>query len=363
MNEKGEMVVADEKLSKEKRYFCPECRNLVHLKIGAVMRPHFAHYQNESCDVFSEGETAEHLQGKLQLADVLERLPTIPIKVELEAYLPELKQRPDLLVEFSRSEIAVEFQCSPISIEKIAERTAGYLSAGYQVCWVLGEKFKYGRKLTSLQKACLAGDLTLLHYEVEQNRLIMRRDFNLDQNERMSCLREVVDAASLQKSKDRVVRQNTSQFDIQKRHKKLIRDSRNSKDKTREFFHRLYQNGENIVTMPSELYWVAPSEWMLQTYSYHWKYLFLLWLEQFPKHKVLTENNLRRWIQEQEVNGALKFYTMPQLTTEMKSQPFLEYIEALDQMNVLKEISHQKWVIAKEFKRYKMLEEKFEEDF
>ena len=109
-NKTNEQILADKALCKTKTYYCPSCQNRVHLKAGSTIRPHFAHYKKEACAAFSEGETEEHLLGKQQLYDWLVGLGH---SVEMEAYLPELMQRPDLLLE---GKIAIEFQCSGLSI-------------------------------------------------------------------------------------------------------------------------------------------------------------------------------------------------------------------------------------------------------
>ncbi|UZN00931.1 competence protein CoiA family protein [Lysinibacillus sp. MHQ-1] len=78
--------------------------------------PHFAHHtQNQCSKFFAEGESKLHLQGKIQLFEWLQKLR---LKVELEPYLTELSQRPDLLVAFDNNNFALEFQCSPITHDK-----------------------------------------------------------------------------------------------------------------------------------------------------------------------------------------------------------------------------------------------------
>ncbi|MCA9725259.1 MAG: competence protein CoiA, partial [Kurthia sp.] len=75
LTEKQEMVYLTHELSKERlleirqtqHFYCPACHEQLVLKIGQVMIPHFAHRKNEHCQVFSEGESALHLQGKYAL--------------------------------------------------------------------------------------------------------------------------------------------------------------------------------------------------------------------------------------------------------------------------------------------------------
>lgn len=118
-------------------YTCPECLREVYIKKGAYKTTHFAHFKKCAQQRFSEGETIEHLAGKQLL---YERLLTHQEDVVLEPYLPDLKQRPDLLWRKDGQIIALEFQCSPISPKRLTERTQGYTRHGIRVIWIVGRK-------------------------------------------------------------------------------------------------------------------------------------------------------------------------------------------------------------------------------
>lgn len=122
--------------------FCPSCQEPVFYKQGKVKLSHFAHYSNTNCSSFSEGETYEHLACK----DFLKEWSK---SGQLEAYLPELHQRPDILYK----NIAIEVQCSMLAIERYLERTRNYLAHGYLPWWLLGEKLSPKNKFGNLQKA------------------------------------------------------------------------------------------------------------------------------------------------------------------------------------------------------------------
>ncbi len=122
-------------LRKKEQFFCPQCEESVHLKIGQIMIPHFAHQKKSKClGSFSEGETAEHLLGKQKLYEMFQKLK---LTVHLEAYLQELAQRPDILIESGRQRFAIEFQCSTISIPQMESRTKGYRQANIKPIWIL----------------------------------------------------------------------------------------------------------------------------------------------------------------------------------------------------------------------------------
>ncbi|WP_332650360.1 competence protein CoiA [Lysinibacillus sp. 54212] len=122
-------------LRKTTVFYCPQCQEPLQLKIGAIKIPHFAHQKNSSCDTnFSEGESYEHILGKQQLYTQLSQLG---LEVKLEAYLPQLRQRPDLLVSKNNKNYALEFQCSPISPEMLQMRNDGYRSKQILPIWLV----------------------------------------------------------------------------------------------------------------------------------------------------------------------------------------------------------------------------------
>ena len=117
------------------RFYCLQCKEPVILKNGKINTPHFAHKRHSECaNAFSEGETEDHLQGKLQLYHFYLRKDVQP---QLEAYIPDIKQRPDILIQHGQNKIAIEFQCSRIGASKIIERTVGYHQYSISPLWIL----------------------------------------------------------------------------------------------------------------------------------------------------------------------------------------------------------------------------------
>ncbi|MFK2825808.1 competence protein CoiA family protein [Bacillus sp. B190/17] len=113
------------------RHFCPSCRQPVILKAGAIKIPHFAHASSHACEAFSEGESERHLKGKADMHNWIRRTH----EVEMEAYLPEISQRPDLLVD---GKVAMEYQCSHMSVDLFVNRTEGYKQNGLFPFWIYG---------------------------------------------------------------------------------------------------------------------------------------------------------------------------------------------------------------------------------
>ena len=122
-------------LRRSSRFYCPHCTHPLHLKVGDIVIPHFAHHRDATCTAtFSEGETKEHLLGKRNLYEFFKNRVT---EIQLEPFIKELSQRPDLLVTQGTDRYAIEFQCSAIPIPLKTSRSAGYVSEGIIPLWIL----------------------------------------------------------------------------------------------------------------------------------------------------------------------------------------------------------------------------------
>lgn len=113
-------------------FTCPDCGSILYLKIGSIKIPHFAHRSHSDCESYSEPESSLHLQGKILLHDFFTHKH---YPVELEKYLPEIRQRADLLVDGTS---VIEFQCSSISAHDVLRRTASYSKIGLNATWIFG---------------------------------------------------------------------------------------------------------------------------------------------------------------------------------------------------------------------------------
>ncbi|WP_093625606.1 competence protein CoiA [Limosilactobacillus gorillae] len=135
-NQHGQLVLAS-MTNQEHQYFCPECGALLTLRQGKRVS-HFAHRPNSGCR-FSTGESETHLYGKETLRRWAQRHGWTP---QLEVALPAINQRADLLVVINNQPVALEFQCSPLSAKRLAERTKGYHQLGIMVRWILGPTYE-----------------------------------------------------------------------------------------------------------------------------------------------------------------------------------------------------------------------------
>jgi len=129
------------KWSEENRLICPICNGTYEYCHGEFISPYFRHKEKDKCeDYFSEPETEEHIQGKRLLYEWLQKQKGIE-NLQLEAWIPETRQRPDLYFEQNGKRFVVEYQCSPIASEYI-KRHELYQLAGINDVWVMGtEKY------------------------------------------------------------------------------------------------------------------------------------------------------------------------------------------------------------------------------
>lgn len=144
---RGNLVNAAHAL-KELHYYCPLCQQKLTLKQGKYKCAHFAH-RGLSCNY--KDETYVHYQAKYAIG---QRLKHLGFHVEIEPFLQQSKQIPDILVN---SKLILEIQCSPITIKQLQLRTNTYESLGYKVIWIIEDTIKHGElvSLNVFQSACI----------------------------------------------------------------------------------------------------------------------------------------------------------------------------------------------------------------
>ncbi|WP_073198632.1 competence protein CoiA [Gracilibacillus kekensis] len=118
---------------RKETFYCPSCKELVIIKAGVKNTPHFAHKAKSEC--IHSGESSYHENGK---KDLYEWLKKQGYQVDLEYFLPNINQRPDLFLQIGEKQIAIEYQCASISREEVRMRTKGYQSRGIIPIWILG---------------------------------------------------------------------------------------------------------------------------------------------------------------------------------------------------------------------------------
>lgn len=129
------------KWASKKILLCPVCGKPYEYCHGEVKTPYFRHMDKNECeDKYSESETEEHLNGKRDLFEWIKKQNGVTNAV-LEGWIPETKQRPDIIFEYKGKKYVIEYQCSPIATEYV-ERHELYKASGIIDIWICGtEKF------------------------------------------------------------------------------------------------------------------------------------------------------------------------------------------------------------------------------
>lgn len=135
---------------------CPVCGSTYEYCHGMIVHPYFRHKdKSKECEgLYYESETEEHIQGKIILYNWLKNLENKELvsNVQLESYIKETKQRPDLYFEQNGTRYVIEFQCTPISTEYLKRREL-YRLAGIKDIWILGlEKYQIDGKNKTIEE-------------------------------------------------------------------------------------------------------------------------------------------------------------------------------------------------------------------
>jgi competence protein CoiA len=128
----GLKVGAWEAEKEDRPFVCPCCREVVTLRRGGIIAPHFAHKPPVVCE-YGTGESEEHRQCKIAIYEALSADPRVR-KCEMERDLVAI--RPDVSAYVNNVPVAIEVQASNLTLEKIARRTAEYARRGIYVLWL-----------------------------------------------------------------------------------------------------------------------------------------------------------------------------------------------------------------------------------
>jgi hypothetical protein len=116
---------------------CPACGKPYEYCHGEFVQPYFRHKEKNQCeDRYSEPESQEHINGKRDLFEWIKSQNGVTDAI-LEGWLPDTKQRPDIMFKYHGKQYVIEFQCSPIASEYV-ERHDLYQTAGIIDIWILG---------------------------------------------------------------------------------------------------------------------------------------------------------------------------------------------------------------------------------
>ncbi|MBM6613459.1 competence protein [Desemzia sp. RIT804] len=376
LNVENQHITAEQAEKEKERenaatFFCPGCRKPVFLKNGKHMQAHFAHYTQNNCSIFSEGETEEHLSGKKILFDWFKK-QNIPC--QLEAYLPELKQRPDLLVwTTDKHPVAIELQCSSLSIEKMIERTEGYQKNGYEVIWIAGSKFKLKKQVTPFQQLFLRNKpmlgLYFVSLNVEKKQVELYSHISLRQpgqypkvqKQSMPLNKLKFSFGNPVKSFKYLKGQKESDFSFLKSHEYLIKGRIYQNPKMVEFQKYIYYHGQSLISLPREVYIPIKNELLIRTIPHFWKLIVLEWIEAKGVGTVFSKKDINKKITEMKTKKEIEFFYSPCLLDKFKEVFLYQYLFCLVESNLLASLSATEWVVLRVPHYYRNEREKLQD--
>lgn len=166
------------KWASKKILLCPVCGKAYEYCHGKIKTPYFRHMDKNICEYkYAETETEEHLNGKRDLYEWIKNQTGVTNAV-LEGWIPDTKQRPDIMFNYKGYSCVIEYQCSPISSEYL-ERHDLYKTAGIKDIWVCGvnnylQYYNKGKskRFNSLEELCLT------YYESNTRQLYKLEDLS-----------------------------------------------------------------------------------------------------------------------------------------------------------------------------------------
>lgn len=346
--ETGELVMLSQlprnkivKLRKHAKFYCPACKEQVIIKAGTEIVAHFAHQAKSDCSYEGGGEGEYHEQGKYLL---YKWLMNQNIQAELEVYLPEIKQRPDILVQLHGKRIAIEFQCAKVSNQIIRQRNIGYKKANINPIWILAKGLlhrhsKYAFQINQftlqfLHQFSSESTATLFYFCPRTLAFSSIHDVHIIGTKQ--AIGKFVEHNILTMSfKALFIKQDFTKQDVIKKWYNQLNFYR-LKERGKVFGRHLhwrqwlYGRGIHLDAIPSIMFIPVRSQHVFKTPLYDWQSRLLI---DFLRHIKLGEQfsfkTVRAIFQPIEVNRTM----YPLLT--YKSHPIYEYLEYLTLFGVL----------------------------
>lgn len=345
-------------------FFCPSCKEKVIIRVGDKRIAHFAHQRKSQC-VLSAGEGEYHEQGKLDLYYWLKKQGYY---VELETYLPQIKQRPDLLLFHNNKKVAIEYQCATIPIKQFISRTAGYKKLDITPLWILG-----GNRFKRRKQQQISITPTDQHFVHQMNaRLAISylfycsdtKEFAISYDGWLSGRRKVignlmirsisslkfVDLFKIPSNNDK---EKIIQWLYEKKRFRLKNQTHPSKDE-QQWRQWLYLHRCHPSTLPAIIYLPVRSQWKMTVPSWNWQ--SRLWFDLIIKKKRVTLS---------ECQYLCRNYISPDFYFPLvspKHEPIHEYLILLTHLGYIKKVSKQTYELQKELISYKSLDQAIEHD-
>lgn len=366
-NANGELIQAYQ-ASKEKgkngeEYYCPACKGKLVLKKGNIMVAHFAHHQHSDCAVFSESETLPHLKGKQLL---FEKFKSEGFEVMLECWLPELQQRPDLLIVLADGKkIALEYQCSPISPADLKARTQGYQRFSYEVWWICGMNYQPGNvKMTQAvyqflnHSVALGNWISILDTEAEE--MAIHHHLKSGRDDRFQFVKTAIPMHDLKVAAleslyrkgyfpgcdDLVPPSAGRTADRKHMQPKDINLLRYRTDpEHRNFLLAVYLDRNDLYHLPVFLFELPCRTLGIRTPAYIWRYYLLREFSNPETAKPLTKKHLLDWLSKCARTNRIRTRVSMESDKDKLWEPLLQFMMRLVEDGHAAAIGKEEWVL------------------
>ncbi|RDW15984.1 competence protein CoiA [Oceanobacillus chungangensis] len=330
---------------KQPNFYCPVCKGKVIMKAGSKVIPHFAHQSIIDCPASEGGEGKYHEQGKLLLYNWLK---SQMLHVELEAFIPEINQRPDILLTINNRRIAIEYQCSKIPIEQVKKRNEGYKKNEIIPIWILGENrlqrqlanhFKMDQFTLQLIHQFSPNTPLILYYFCPITlQFIMVQDLYETRIGQAIGKFKVMSLTRLN-IKDFFTIDTFSNLDLfqhWKKEKFKFRMVQRKKLYGNElaWFQWLYLKGTHLEYLPSIIHLPVVSQYRMVSSTWNWQSRICIdLLERLPVGNEFSLRNCEQLLKKQ----LLPMENYPLIHSN--DHPIKQYLNLLEQLNIIKQTS------------------------
>lgn len=337
---------------RNKRFYCPICKEPVIVKAGTKVVPHFAHRSKTSC-LYSGGEGPYHEKGKLILYHWLK---SQRLNVKLEPYLSDINQIPDISLKLRNRNIAIEFQCTNTDIELIQQRNIGYRKKRIIPIWILGaNQFKrlgqYHLQINTFVRQFIhqystTYPLTLYYFCPDT--------FQIATFQHIHFVRSNIAIGTFKFYKINQIRfhdlflvepfPKSTLYELWAKEKKRFRLRGRYRTSRRELHWNqwLYLRQMNIEHLPSIIYLPVSSQYLMKTPLWDWQSRLLLDYLQPLKIGERFSTKLLKHRLRPYMNSPTHFPLI-----HSHQNPILEYVKLLEQLEIVKQISRYNYVKTK----------------
>ncbi|MGM7680872.1 competence protein CoiA [Cytobacillus sp. Hm23] len=347
-----------EVLKRDESFYCPSCGEMMYLKLGTKRIFHFAHQTKEKCRFSIEPESQYHMEGKRELYEWLKKQP---FSIKLEHYISNIKQRPDLIISDNHHVYAIEFQCSTISTELFAKRTAAYKKYGIIPVWILAASFM---KITSrCMKVSQFQSLFIEDQYARYGKIIYfcpyKRQFYINENPLFFSSTEVLSGIvslplhsstfyQLLKSRGFLGKTFYENWAYKKKYWRLYCTVYPSKD-LEKLLYVLYEKEIPPSLIPAEVGIPTNYSYWFNTPSIVWQAYIYVDIITNSNGGIFTFNDILNSVNLRITNNKISIRTLPLVTNSQYANAIREYLLLLEKLQVIKKIKNKGFKVKQEF--------------